>query len=56
MPPAPGLTRRFWVRFEIQPVHVLASCGLAVVCALLASALAGTRLARMDIGKALRSL
>jgi len=55
MPPAPGLTRRFWVRFEIQPIHVLVSCGLAVGCALLATALAGARLARMDIGKALRS-
>jgi putative ABC transport system permease protein len=55
MPPAPGLTRRFWVKIELQPFMALISLSLGAGCTLLATLLAGLRVARMPIAEALRS-
>ncbi len=56
MPPAPGITRQFRVRFELQPSHAGITGLMGIGCALVASVLAGIKVARMPIAKALRSV
>jgi putative ABC transport system permease protein len=55
MPAAPGLTRQFYVKVELQTARILLSFVLGLVCAIIASFLAGLRIAKMPIGEALRS-
>lgn len=55
MPPGPGLTRQFLVTFSFEWSMVLATLAMSTVAALIASALAGMRVARMPITNALRS-
>lgn len=55
MPPAPGLTRQFKVLIEFQPEMAVTTFILGAIAALLATLLAGIRVARMNIGKALRT-
>ncbi len=55
MPAAPGLTRQFYVKVELQTVRILLSFVLGFFCAVVASFLAGLRIAKMPIGEALRS-
>lgn len=56
MPPAPGLTRQFSVLIELQPDMALKTCAMGVTATLVATLVAGRRVARMPIGDALRSL
>jgi putative ABC transport system permease protein len=55
MPPAPGITRQFRVSFEFQPMMALLAFLLGAAATLVAATLAGTRVARMPIGEALRA-
>lgn len=55
MPPGPGLTRSFFVSFEFEWEMVYTSLGLSTLAALIASLLAGVRVAMMPIAKALRA-
>lgn len=56
MPPGPGLTRPFYISFEFEWQMVYTSLGLSVIAALVASLLAGIRVAKMPIAKALRAI
>jgi putative ABC transport system permease protein len=55
MPPAPGLTRQFFVRMELDWEMAVLTFVLGSACCLLASIAAGIRVVRMPIGEALRS-
>ncbi len=55
MPPAPGLTRQFYVRIELQPMTAVIAIVLGTVSALLATLFASYKRVRMPIGEALRS-
>lgn len=55
MPPGPGLTRNFFISFEFEWQMVYITIGLSVAAAIIASAMAGIRIAVMPIAKALRS-
>ncbi|MHC1743411.1 MAG: ABC transporter permease [Syntrophobacteraceae bacterium] len=55
MPPAPGLTRQFFVKVELQGTMAMGSLALGVLCALLATWIAGIKAARASISEALRS-
>lgn len=55
MPPAPGLTRQFFVRMELDWRMAVATFVLGSACCLIASLAAGLRVVRMPIGEALRS-
>jgi putative ABC transport system permease protein len=54
MPPAPGLTRQFFVKIELQPMMLLVSCLLGTLTAAVASSLAASGRVRMPIAAALR--
>ncbi|MCE5319327.1 MAG: FtsX-like permease family protein, partial [Parachlamydia sp.] len=54
MPPGPGLTRACFISFKFDWRMVWTSGGLSLLAALLASGLAGLRVARMSIASALR--
>ena len=56
MPPGPGLTRPFYISFEFEWQMVYTSLALSVIAALVASLLAGIRVAKMPIAKALRAI
>jgi len=55
MPPAPGLTRQFFVRMELDWMTAIYTFCMGALCCLLASILAGWKIVRMPIGQALRS-
>lgn len=55
MPPGPGLTRPFFIRFEFEWSMAYTTLALSTIAAVTASILAGVRVARMPIAKALRS-
>jgi putative ABC transport system permease protein len=55
MPPAPGLTRQYHVFIELQFETAVLTFLMGVATALLATVVAGFRVARMPIGDALRS-
>ena len=55
MPPAPGLTRQFYVRIELQWLTAVIAIVLGTVSALLATLFASYKRVRMPIGEALRS-
>jgi putative ABC transport system permease protein len=55
MPPAPGLTRQYQVFIELQPETAIYTFILGIATALVATLVAGIRVARMPIGEALRS-
>ncbi|WP_141735260.1 ABC transporter permease [Oligoflexus tunisiensis] len=54
MPPAPGLTRQFFVKIELQPMMLVISCLLGTVTAAVATGLAASGRVRMPIAAALR--
>jgi len=56
MPPGPGLTNPFYISFEFEWEMVYASLGLTTIAAIIASLLAGVRIAKMPIANALRSI
>ncbi len=55
MPPGPGLTRSFLISFQFEWPMVYTTLALSLLAAVAASALAGVRVAKMPIAKALRS-
>jgi len=55
MPPAPGLTRQFYVRMELDWNMALLTFALGAACCWIAAVIAGWRVTRMPIGDALRS-
>lgn len=55
MPPGPGLTRPFYISFQFEWRMVYGTLGLSMAAAVVASILAGMRVAKMPIAKALRS-
>jgi putative ABC transport system permease protein len=55
MPAAPGITRQFAVRIELQPSMALATFAMGTCAALVATVLAALRVARLPIGEALRA-
>lgn len=55
MPPGPGQTRQFLVTFSFQWSMVVYTLFLSLVAAIFASLLAGIKMAKMPIAKALRS-
>ena len=55
MPPGPGMTRQFVVSFTFEWHMVLYTLTLSVISAIIASFLAGIRVAKMSIAKSLRS-
>lgn len=55
MPPGPGLTRSFSISFQFEWQMVYSSIGLSVAATMIASSLAGIRVAKMPIAKALRA-
>lgn len=55
MPPGPGLTRSFFVSFQFEWHMVYTTLGLSTAAAIAASLLAGIKVAKMPIAKALRS-
>lgn len=55
MPPGPGSTRQFFLSFYFSSEMVIRTLALGVLSALAASFLAGIKVARMPIAKALRS-
>jgi putative ABC transport system permease protein len=56
MPPAPGLTRQYHVFIELQMATAVWTFCMGVAAALVATLLAGLRVAKMPIGEALRSI
>jgi putative ABC transport system permease protein len=54
MPPAPGLTRQFYVKIELQPMMLVVSCLLGTLTAAVATGLAASGRVRMPIAAALR--
>ncbi len=55
MPPGPGMTRQFLVTFHFEWGMVFYTMALSCIAAMIASFLAGFRVARMSISKSLRS-
>lgn len=55
MPPGPGLTRPFYISFQFEWSMVYTTLALSTGAAIIASLLAGIRVARMPIAKALRA-
>jgi putative ABC transport system permease protein len=55
MPPGPGLTRPFFVSFQFEWKMVYTTFGLSTAASVIASMLAGLRVAKMPIAQALRS-
>ncbi len=56
MPPAPGITRQFQVMIELQPDMAGITFLMGLATAVAGTMLAGWRVARMPIGRALRSV
>ncbi len=56
MPPAPGLTRQFHIRIELQPLMGIISFTLGAITAIIGTTLAGIKVAKMPIGDALRAV
>lgn len=56
LPPGPGMTRPFYITFHFNWVMVFTTLTLSTVTAVLASVLAGIKVARMPISEALRSV
>ena len=55
MPPGPGSSRQFFISFYFTPGMALQTFALSIISSLIASLLAGIRVARMQITKALRA-
>lgn len=55
MPPGPGMTKQFLVSFAFKPAMIASTALLSSLAALIASFLAGLRVAKMTIAKSLRS-
>jgi putative ABC transport system permease protein len=55
MPPAPGLTRQFYVRVELQSVEGWRAFGIGIVACAIGTALAGWKVNKLSIAEALRS-
>jgi putative ABC transport system permease protein len=55
MPPAPGLTRQFFVRVELDWTMAWISFAMTAGCAVVATLLAGVRVTRLSVADALRS-
>jgi putative ABC transport system permease protein len=55
MPPGPGFTREFYISFSFNLRMALITLMLSTASAIIASILAGMRVAKMPIAKALRS-
>ncbi|MBY0470709.1 ABC transporter permease [bacterium] len=55
MPPAPGITRQFYIHIELQPKMAAVAFLMGAVTSVLGTFLAGLKVARMPIGEALRS-
>ncbi len=55
LPPGPGMTIPFYISFKFQAEMIFSSMGLSTIAAIVASLLAGIRVAKMPIAEALRS-
>lgn len=55
MPPAPGLTRQYAVKIELQPLMALVAIVLGITAALVSTLAAGSKVARTPIAEALRT-
>lgn len=55
MPPGPGSTRQFYMSFEFTPQMLISTFVLSIFSSMVASFLAGLKVAKMPIAKALRS-
>lgn len=55
MPPAPGITRQFNVRIEMNEAMILVTFGLGVITSTVATLIASLRVVRIPISTALRS-
>lgn len=55
MPPGPGSTRPFYLIFSFTWEMTFSTMGMSIISAIIASFLAGIKIARMPIAKALRS-
>lgn len=55
MPAGPGLTKQFYIKFSFDQQMVVSTMALSTISALVAATLAGIRVAKMPIAKALRS-
>jgi putative ABC transport system permease protein len=55
MPPGPGSTRPFYLIFSFTWTMVFSTMAMSVISAIIASFLAGLKVAKMPIAKALRS-
>jgi putative ABC transport system permease protein len=55
MPPGPGSTKQFFLSFSFTADMAIRTIALSVISALIASLLAGIKVAKMPIAKALRS-
>ncbi|MFW7380022.1 MAG: ABC transporter permease [Oligoflexus sp.] len=55
MPPAPGITRQFYVQLEMDTIMGVGSFAMGAITALLATMFASLRVARIPIATALRS-
>ncbi len=55
MPPAPGLTRQFFVRVELQPVEAWRAFALGIAACAIGTAIAGLRVTRLSVAEALRA-
>ncbi len=54
MPPAPGLTRQFYVRVELQTVEAWRAFGIGIVACAIGTAVAAGRVNRLTIAESLR--
>lgn len=54
MPPAPGLTRQFYVKIELEWIAALSSCVFGLTATLLATFFASYKRVRIPVGEALR--
>ncbi len=55
MPPAPGITRQYNVKLDIEGFMIMTTLGLSIVTALIATFIIGLKVSRIPIGEALRA-
>ncbi len=55
MPAGPGLTKQFYIKFSFDQAMVISTMTLSTISAVVAATLAGIRVSKMPIAKALRS-
>lgn len=55
MPPGPGSTKQFFIKFQFDGMMVVSTVTLSIISAIAASVLAGIKVVRIPIAKALRA-